>query len=217
MPSTFTIARHDSIRFALDGPHAAVQCRECHVPAGEKLFQFAFSGIRCGSCHADIHRGNFKNTIAETGCEACHRPADWKMVRFDHAGTGFPLQGKHAETACMKCHAANAGAGQAAAAAGAPIKPCESCHPDTHRSQFVADGKTDCSRCHVPDGWNRVAFDHEKQSAFPLTGAHKKIACAQCHRQVTEGPVTFMRFKPLDGRCESCHLAMKSGDTGGRS
>src|ERR1035441_8582808 len=51
----------------------------------------------------DPHRGAF---VAR--CESCHNTDVWKQFRtsngFDHATTKFPLDGKHREVACMKCH-----------------------------------------------------------------------------------------------------------------
>jgi hypothetical protein len=139
-----------------------------------------------------------------SGCVSCHATEDWKKAAFDHSRTSFPLLGKHAAAACSDCHKKqNRGNGaiQLAKASSA----CESCHKEIHHGQFASDGKTECSKCHKPDNWTAVTFDHETQSSFPLQGAHKTVACKDCHHAESTGQSRFVRFKPLASACASCH------------
>ena len=39
-----------------------------------------------------------------TDCARCHGFESWDASHFDHTKTAFPLEGKHAQVACEKCH-----------------------------------------------------------------------------------------------------------------
>src|SRR5262249_14122271 len=64
-----------------------------------------------------------------------------------------------------------------------------------------------------------LKFDHGKDSRFPLTGKHAEVGCAACHRPVTQRTgagaaattITFVRWKPLDVTCASCHADYHQG------
>jgi hypothetical protein len=198
VPSTFTIARHDQTRFPLNGSHRAVDCRKCHEDNRTRALTFRSSSLRCESCHKDIHQGIFTALMKEKSCGACHTSDSWKQTVFDHASTKFPLVGKHADLPCMRCH------NEAPRFAALPAA-CESCHKDMHQGQFMAVGRTDCGRCHMPEGWKSLVFDHGTQSSFPLTGAHIKARCSRCHPQERSDTTVFVRYKPLSATCESCH------------
>lgn len=152
-------------RFPLKGAHAAASCAECHRgQLTEKL------SMACFDCHAqqDVHKAQLGRN-----CNDCHNEAAWREnVQFDHGSTNYPLIGLHAVAACEACH-------QSAAFKGAPIA-CIDCHrsEDAHEGRFAAR----CEDCHTPNGWQRVSFDHGKQTKFPLTGAHAKTGCHDCHR-----------------------------------
>ena len=53
-----------------------------------------------------------------------------------------------------------------------------------------------CEACHAPTIWNRARYDHAK-TRFPLTGAHTKAACAQCHGTG--------KYGGTPSTCVSCH------------
>ena len=143
-------------------------------------------------------------------CTQCHTTANWKEVHFDHAKTAFPLAGRHAALPCLACHqVADFSTAQPA---------CSSCHTDEHQGALDLD----CARCHTPAGWRPTAFDHD-QAAFPLWGAHRAVACVQCHAdersfQIASQPQTCYDCHERDfGRasvavhleagpdCETCH------------
>ena len=46
-------------------------------------------------------------------------------------------------------------------------------------------------------------FDHARDSAYRLDGAHARLACAACHRPETRNGVTFVRYKPLPTTCRA--------------
>jgi hypothetical protein len=91
---------------------------------------------------------------------------------------------------------------------------CAACHAkdDVHKGAL---GK-DCATCHTPNGWKLWDFDHAARTRFPLTGAHAKAACPQCHLRPenvskpsmvcgschTEDDVHAGRFGQ---QCQECH------------
>jgi hypothetical protein len=210
-PSTFTLIRHDVLRFPLRGAHMAVPCARCHNPSSSERSVYHFSNIKCESCHKDPHGGQFKNLMGEVGCTRCHSTDEWKTTTFDHSTTSFSLVGKHLTVTCSNCH--KPGTKSTIVQYKGASTNCESCHADPHAKQFAASGATSCTTCHTPSGWALLVFDHEKQSSFSLTGAHKKVACRSCHREEQIGSKIILRYKPLSSKCESCHTEkeMKNG------
>jgi hypothetical protein len=168
--------------FALSGAHRELACTTCHEKGvGAEL------GKQCTSCHADKdpHRGQLG-----AQCQGCHADTGWLMpIRFDHGLSPFPLLGKHAGLACADCHASAAFHDAGAA--------CADCHAgdDPHKDHFTAE----CATCHNPSGWQALQFDHDKRTAFALTGAHRTVACETCHRK----PLAAMSAARDD--CAQCH------------
>jgi hypothetical protein len=204
-PSTFTLERHNETRFRLDGSHLSLPCRQCHVRTGDKGMVFRFASLRCETCHRDVHKGKFTRAAA-SACTDCHTTGDWLATSFDHAAaTGYKLEGQHASVPCAKCHREETGAGAGTRTFSKLQRECEACHRDQHARQFASGSGTDCSKCHAPAGWKRLTFDHERQSAFSLKGAHLKISCASCHHSEVIDAVATVRYKPVATQCESCH------------
>jgi hypothetical protein len=168
--------------FLRQGVHAKLSCHSCHtVSVVDKK-----PAKECISCHraVDAHAG----TLGKN-CENCHGQEAWaRDVRFDHDLSSFPLVGQHVAVPCARCHLTQK-------FKEAP-KDCKSCHAsdDVHKGGL---GK-DCAKCHSPNAWNVWQFDHNKESGFPLTGAHEKLQCNTCHRRPAG------EFK-LGRDCASCH------------
>lgn len=169
--------------WSLTGAHASTGCTDCH--ADERWENL---GTSCISCHRqdDSHRGT-----RGTNCASCHRTTRWPDVTFDHDSTGFALNGGHAAASCASCHGANN-------ANRNPSRECIACHreDDTHEG---GNGEQ-CADCHTTRAWDRVTFDHDSMTDFPLLGQHRGAECAACHvepaREVSP-PVT----------CFGCHEA----------
>jgi hypothetical protein len=167
---------HSLTAFALFGKHTTVECQACHLNG-------VYKGTPqdCFSCHAkkDAHQGKFG-----TDCAACHTPEDWKKATFDHNLLAFKLVGKHLTAKCEACHLNSVFKGTPA--------DCYSCHKkdDFHKGQYG----TDCSVCHAPTAWKPSTFNHN--NAFPLTGAHVRLSCQQCHKS---------GFKGAPTACAGCH------------
>ncbi|HSS40729.1 MAG TPA: hypothetical protein VLT58_18325, partial [Polyangia bacterium] len=158
-----------------------------------------------------------------------------------HAATRFPLDGGHAVTACRGCHAlderlaARVPSGVrrllrlekrplevSLAVMRPPERPgaCADCHDDAHAGQFAAEVRAhDCGGCHVPDSFQRLKFDHARQSRFPLEGAHATLACGSCHAPERKPGVGqgVVRYKPLPVTCAGCHADEHQGQFGVRA
>ncbi len=206
-PSTFTLTQHDAA-FRLTGAHMATLCNDCHTVGADSVRIFRFAEVTCTSCHKDPHKGAFKAVMANNGCTSCHTTTSWKEAKFDHGTTRFALQGKHEKATCDQCHKQTVSGKVKIVYKGLAME-CQSCHADVHGNQFGMTGKVDCARCHRPDGWKTLVFDHEAGCDFKLTGAHKNVPCKSCHRPEPVGKKTIVRYKPISTACESCHKGMK--------
>ncbi len=219
LPSTFSLRRHNETPFGLSGGHLAVPCSDCHKesvnfkPKPAVIYHWA--DLACTSCHADPHQGRFIGPMGQAGpngkplgCEACHSAQSWKeFSRFDHAKTGFALKGAHATAKCVACHKPpNPSVGFINVDFKTAPAKCEACHTDIHGMQFAKAGVTLCAGCHDSTKWKPSLFDHDKQTAFALQGAHRNVGCESCHRltrTVNRRAVVF--YKPTPRECAACH------------
>ena len=180
---------HSKAAFQLTGAHRRVACAKCHANQVFKGLKFA----QCTDCHKSPHRQPMSSA-----CTSCHTNDSWKTQRIDHAKTAFPLRGRHADVACVKCHT------KPPLQAALKFDRCAACHQDPHRAAF----KQDCSSCHNETGFGRGTFDHATGTKFPLTGAHAPLACAKCHKNAPAaraGAARVVEFRGLATSCVSCH------------
>ncbi len=183
--------------FPLDGAHAALECRACHL-----TLDFTKTRSTCAECHQDVHRGELGRD-----CKRCHTTRSFvsraEMAR-NHATTRFPLTGAHKALDCRECHSPARGA-----QVWALSVECVSCHrpafdgakdPDHRGGGFPVA----CESCHTTASWAGAKFDHDA-TRFPLTGAHRTVTCQQCHADgVYAGKSTA---------CVSCHQSDYAGTT----
>jgi hypothetical protein len=181
---------HNKTRYPLRGMHQDVACVQCHT----KLV-FTNVATACAYCHADIHRGQFGS-----GCEQCHTVKGWNVsIRSirDHENR-FPLLGAHGTLDCEACHK-----GAATGQYQGLSTQCYSCHAQvyaraTNPNHALLGFPTTCDQCHSVDTWLNARFDHNAPSiGFPLTGAHTRVTCDQCHTAANPKP---------GSACASCHL-----------
>ena len=199
---------HDATRFPLKGLHRDVKCKSCHGPFGSRPVQYKGLAFRkCGDCHPDGHEGQLaaRAGAAPADCGDCHSVSGFSPARFEleqHAKTPFPLTGAHRATACRSCHLVDAElAKRVDPAVRAKLarqrrperialvmmRPkrapgdCSDCHRDPHQGQFAAQTMAgdDCAACHTTESFAKIRFDHNRDSRFPLTGAHSKAPCAE--------------------------------------
>lgn len=132
----------------------------------------------------------------EEDCSLCHRADRWSPAgisdRFDHARSGFVLDGAHASTTCRSCHAT--------LRFEESNKACLSCHLDVHQGELGAD----CARCHTTSSFVDRADEVRAHglTRFPLSGAHSTADCASCHPSTPQGGLRFVNT-PVE--CASCH------------
>ncbi len=218
-PARFALARHKETRFPLVGAHIAVVCADCHKPVATGSatpVKYKFEDRSCTACHVDPHKGQFRERMEMkrqdgtlTGCEACHTTKTWReLTQFDHSKTSFPLSGAHRGVACGDCHRPpNLETSLKNVDFRAASTKCSGCHVDQHAGQFAArKDAADCSGCHNAGRWKPSQFDHDKRTPFSLDGAHRKVACDDCHkltRDVQGKKVVF--YKPTPRKCNECH------------
>jgi hypothetical protein len=174
---------NEDTNFRIRGEHKDVSCDNCHPGM---LFDDKVGG-NCYSCHRldDVHGGQ-----EGKACQQCHDERGWDAkVVFDHDITKFPLLGAHLIVPCEECHLTTT-------YKDAEID-CVSCHKkdDVHKKRL---GKQ-CKLCHVSYDWLVWEFDHDKQTDFPLDGAHKGIDCHACHKEPVEDKIELSTI------CYSCH------------
>lgn len=194
--ASFSLQRH-AFRYDL----TAMACTDCHsqwpVEDRERMEE------RCYACHARADGAFMVNHVQvfHARCLDCHDGRD-AMTTFDHAQTGFPLEGAHAQAACEACH--TQGLFETLPTA------CQDCHqePPVHQGLFSPS----CEMCHTPQGWTPALwegqpFEHTRQGGFslarhrrdPETGA--PIRCVDCH--IHEDGGTLGVFRPVS--CLQCH------------
>ncbi|MFZ5470174.1 MAG: cytochrome c3 family protein [Myxococcota bacterium] len=225
---------HEKTRFPLKGAHIDVECRACHGPFSGRPAKFkglAFS--TCSTCHFDAHLGQLAKKGRRPLCEDCHTVDGFLPARFGleaHAKTSWPLEGAHQTVACNACHPRFLPlADQVSTAQRKQLRKdhraelfslarldipradrCETCHPDVHAGQF---GKREggCTGCHRLSSFSDLAFSHDKDTRFPLTGAHTRAACGSCHTPSVEKGVKTVRYRPLETACGGCHTDVHAG------
>jgi hypothetical protein len=173
---------HSLTNFELREAHKTVECGGCH--AEKEKFRKAPS--RCFDCHKaeDPHKGRLGEA-----CDSCHGEAAWlQMKPYDHDKTKFPLRDAHRDVSCAGCHI-----GELYKNIGVT---CIGCHriQDVHGGRYGAK----CETCHDQAKWKTIHFDHDKDTKYPLRGAHAKVTCDGCH------PGDLYHDK-LQTTCVSCH------------
>jgi len=222
----------------LSQPHAELEgmgkCTSCHE-LGQVL-----NGRKCLDCHTEIEtriskkRGFHGSPATSTKeCVECHREhkgreypvVNWTNSKknFDHALTGYVLNGKHSALGCEACHRPDHVKDAdilSRVSQGLSLKKtllglsrdCLSCHFDEHRGQLTKV----CSTCHDAEDWAKSAkskFDHSN-AAFQLVGKHAEIECSLCHTGIsdpvktTDGrtDISYTKFKNIKSdQCTDCH------------
>ncbi len=190
------LALHRETRFPLTGTHLAIDCEACHHGNGS-ADAFVNTPTECYACH----QGDYESTTGPnhvqagfaTDCTQCHGTGSWTAGTNVGSHEFFPLKGGHGGLECARCHTS----GNYTA-----LDPsCVSCHRDAydattdpvHRDAGFA---TECEACHTINAWLGAVFDHGT-TAFPLTGAHRAVGCAQCHTQGS--------YAAASSACFACH------------
>jgi hypothetical protein len=159
----------------------ADRCMECHITVREEmtanhpLHGTLSADLNCQSCHTE-HRG-------------AHAPLT-NMSKFDHNWTAFQLTGMHKVTECANCHKNNTFKGTPQTCVGCHATPAV---PTVHKATYG----NDCARCHTTFTFSLAKFNHDTSTAFKLTGGHRNVECASCHKNNV--------FKGTPQTCVGCH------------
>ena len=211
-------------QFPLIGSHGGLRCLQCHENTPGALA--AIADASCAACHESPHGMQFATAIPavlnvamfEESCTACHdathtsfRRPDAGMTSLQHDATGFTLVKPHDTQDCAECHKQLELPDEwAMHFPGRASDDCEVCHGDPHLSQFDT-GLTQgvCLKCHLPTAFRPTKYDIEMHthSSFPITGAHKAVACVSCH----ETNKDHMHFVPTPQACAECHEDVHKG------
>lgn len=213
-PSTFSAADHAKTGFPLTIPHAEVKCASCHIPAGKDT-RFKIKYSLCVDCHKDEHEGQFAAAPWSNRCEKCHNGATFKVTSFTlamHQKSNFVLDGGHIAVPCLQCHKQMG---------GTKVIPyhfkelsCTTCHEDVHHGQFASrmsakdsTGKMPgCRACHSTKEWKDLTKFNHDATTFPLTGSHRAVACADCHKPPNlELTMRHVDFTKTSASCGDCH------------
>ncbi len=216
---------HEEARYRLTGAHRGVECAGCHraerAAGGAVVTRWRpVAADGCVACHrSDDPHG----PAMSERCEDCHVTDGWSRMdvrgfeqRFDHAATGWPLRGAHADVACDVCHKEGS-AGEdirivfAGRSAGGYPRPraeaCASCHVDPHDGAFEEEG---CDSCHGDRAWTPSRWDvarHDAEAGYALEGAHAAVPCVACHLD----DAGAARWSYPDTRCVACHQDPHAG------
>ncbi len=194
-----TFNHNTSTTFPLTGGHIGVSCISCHSKG------YAGTSTDCVSCHLANYNATKDPSHATakfpTDCKTCHTSIAWKPSTFNHnTSTTFPLAGAHIAVSCISCHAKGY---------VGTSTDCVSCHltnynATTNPSHVTAKYSTDCKTCHSSSAWVPSTFNHNTNTAFPLTGRHIGVSCISCHSKGYVG---------TSADCVSCHLANYNATT----
>lgn len=130
-------------------------------------------------------------------CSECHTTGNWlinpTLSTFNHANTGFELDGQHLQIDCKMCHLSLNFVDEKGKT------ECVSCHLDVHQQNLGED----CSMCHTPKSWIVTNINEiHANSRFPLVGSHATADCFECH--LSEN---LLAFRPMGVECIDCHVA----------
>lgn len=183
---------HDRTRYPLRGAHVTVRCEKCHDFSSGKVVRSA-GFATCTACHADAHAGTATLAGRPVDCESCHNVQGWRPSTYTvaaHARTRYPLEGRHRDVGCDKCHVDNPPGvpavqlGTAGTWMRPPFARCRDCHGEDHGEQLArrADGGP-CESCHKVAGWSPATYTiaEHARAGFALEGRHAKVECAACH------------------------------------
>ena len=220
-PSSYTVAQHRLTRYPLEGRHQQARCSGCHVQTSGTAAVVAMRPVttECVTCHVDPHDKRFAR------CTDCHDLQGFRPATIDvaaHQHFHFRLEGAHRAVPCAACHAemrrAPAASTLAAGvrwsgppllfAAPSPKGGCGGCHENAHGTQFAArSDRGACESCHGTDAFRSATrFDHNRDAAFSLKGAHTGVPCDRCHRSTrgVDGKLMVI-YRPVATACEACH------------
>lgn len=200
--------------FPLTEAHALAACSACHNAVDTSLlFPKPAGPDDCVACH----RADYDQVHTGTGfpltCASCHNRSQWFGAGFDHAGTGFGLEGAHAAATCTTCH--NPTDNSLLFPTPTNDQDCVACHQAEYDAGHSGSGyPTMCADCHGTNQWPGATFNHAA-TGFTLLGAHTTAPCTSCHNPVDNS--LLFPTPASDQDCYSCHQSdYNTGHPAGR-
>ncbi len=190
-------------------------CFKCHA------IDQGLVDTNCLKCHTEIQKRitdkkGFHGKIVQQQCFKCHtehKGLEFYIMpikeKFDHKKLDFDLPGVHEKLSCNRCHFQNRTDVETGQKTNSftyldyTSHECLSCHADYHEPKAEVDNKwASCEKCHTFSNFRDLKknpqFDHDKDTAFKLEGAHKDVTCFKCHDNG--------RWKPIaSNSCLTCH------------
>jgi hypothetical protein len=199
-------------------------CTKCHTLRNK------VTDDKCLACHEQINqlitnnRGYHASTEVEQkncyDCHSDHHGRDFEIIHFDttafdHALSGYSLEGKHGDLHCTACHQPGFISDTALRANTETflglMPGCVNCHTDPHQGTLSAD----CATCHDQQAFRPASgFDHASAD-FLLAGAHTTVDCIGCHPSTMTNGTKYQQFTGLDyENCTPCHRDVHEGKLG---
>ena len=212
----------------LSNAHAHLEgiknCTKCHILKDKA------TTAKCLECHKEIQQLINQNKgyhasvdVKGKECAECHGEhfgRDFEITRFEeksfnHALTGYQLEGKHAQIDCGQCHKPeliqyNISQKKENTYLGLSTS-CLSCHHDYHQNTLSEN----CVSCHNQNAFRpAVNFNHDK-TQFPLIGKHRDADCIKCHEKTQKDGHDFQEFAGVAfAGCINCHLDVQNNKFG---
>ena len=191
---------HNKTDYRLEGKHMIVNCKSCH----KTRFTDPLRHDRCTDCHTDYHKNEFVKEGKAPDCSECHSVSGFKQFSFTlerHNMSRFKLEGAHSATPCYECHMKKEKWSFRSIGLN-----CKDCHPDIHKNliQEKYFPGASCQSCHNANRWTEISFDHGR-TGYPLTGAHDRPGCRECHFREGSGGKIQQKFAGLTWNCSECH------------
>jgi len=198
--------------------HEGVGCAECHIPKTPQAFvktkAFAFREIYVHLTKQVKAPLAVTRDIPDSTCTACHDalpPVELASSTFDHA--------THTER-CITCHerVVHRSVTPPTYVDPATMDSCFTCHDGSTADKSCAlchaaphdDMGKPCDACHSLTDWSPQGFTH----AFPLTFAHAKAKCNDCHPKTATAGAGGFKLGKAPELCEDCHDDPHGGLTG---
>jgi len=175
--------------FRLRYKHATASCNSCHVP-GSVAGQLPRT---CFGCHEEDDRTRGHQGRYGRQCDTCHDEQAFKPSLFRHdRDTHYLLRYSHVDVGCDSCHVRATIHEKTGTA-------CYTCHEsdDMEKGHRGFYGR-ECEACHIEKTFKDVVFDHDRDTAYPLSGKHRQAECKACHRD----PPGLVE---TDTQCYACH------------
>jgi hypothetical protein len=213
------------------------RCTDCHQDIHREQFARAPYFNHCEECHtvggfrpstftlARHQKTDYPLHGAHTAvpCAECHNESGAR-----HTAAGLF---RHGDRACTGCHqdphqgqfrermATVRAGGASTGRAPADDAPAGGAWTGGGRESGISTGRTPaggaragCESCHTMRSWRDLSrFDHAMTS-FALTGTHRGVACAECHRPAKPGlGIKSVVYKSAPQACVGCHEDIHGG------